>query len=53
MCPVYRCVVAPTDADLVFPSMGKMRDHQDIYTGGNEALDSLLVSVVRGENRLY
>ena len=46
-------VVAPTDADYSFPGMGKIRDRQDIYTDGKAVLDSLLGSVMRGENGLY
>ena len=54
--PVYVrsiAVVAPTDADYSFPSMGEIRDRQDIYTDGKAVLDSPLGSVVRGENGLY
>ena len=46
-------VVAPTDADYSFPSMGEIRDRQDIYTDGKAVLDSPLGSVVRRENGLY
>ena len=46
-------VVASTDVDCSFPSMGKIRDRQDIYTDGKAVLDSPLGSVVRRENGLY
>ena len=46
-------VVAPTDADYSFPSMGGVRDRQDIYTDGEAILDSPLGSVVHGKNGLY
>ena len=45
-------VVVPTGADYSFPSMGEIRDRQDIYTDGKAVLDSPLGSVVRGENGL-
>ena len=54
--PVYVrsiAVVAPTDDDYSFPSMGEIRDRQEIYTDGKAVLDSPLGSVVRGENGLY
>ena len=53
MCVRSIAVVAPTDADYSFPSMGEIRDHQDIYTDGKAVLDSPLGSVERGENGLY
>ena len=53
MCVRSIAVVAPTDADYSFPSMGDVWDRQDIYTDGNAVLDSPLESVVRGENGLY
>ena len=46
-------VVAPTDADYSFLSMGKIRDRQDIYTDYKAILESPLGSVVRCENGLY
>ena len=46
-------VVASTDADYPFPSMGEIWDRQGIYTDGKRVLDSPLRSVVRGENGLY
>ena len=54
--PVYVrsiAVVAPTEDDYSFPSMGEIRDRQEIYTDGKAVLDSPLGSVVRGENGLY
>ena len=45
-------VVAPTDADYSLPSVGEIRDCQDIYTDGKAVLDSPLGSVVRGQNGL-
>ena len=42
-----------TDVDYSFPSMGEIRDRQDIYTDGKAVLDSPLGSMMRGENRLY
>ena len=46
-------VVVPTDADYSFPSMGIIRDHQDIYTDGKAVLDSPLEIVARGGNGSY
>ena len=46
-------VVAPTGADYSFPSMGEIRDRQDIYTDDKAVLDSTLGNVVRGKNGLY
>ena len=46
-------VVAPTDADYSFPSMGEIRGRHGIYTDGKAVLDSPLGSVVRGEDGLY
>ena len=45
--------VAPTDADYSFPSMGEIRDRQDIYTDGKAVVDSPLGNVVHGKNGLY
>ena len=54
MCVRFIDVVAPTDADSSFPSMGGIRDRQGIYTADGKALlHSPLGSVVRGENGLY
>ena len=54
MYPVFRCaVVAPTDADYSFSSMGKMCDSQDIYTDDKAILNSALENVVHAENGLY
>ena len=46
-------VAALADADYSFPSMGIIRDRQNIYTGGKAILDSSLGSVLHGENGLY
>ena len=54
MRPVFRCaVVAPTDVDYSFSSLGKICDSQDIYTDGKAILNSALENVVHGENGLY
>ena len=52
-CALSIAVVAPTDADCSFPSMGEIRDRQDIYTDGEAILDSPLGSVVHGKNGLH
>ena len=46
-------VVASAEGDYSFPSMGEIRDRQNIYTEGKAGLTSPRGSVVRGENELY
>ena len=53
VCVRSTAVVAPTDTDYSFLSLGEIRDRQDIYTDCKAILDSQLGSVVRGENGLY
>ena len=46
-------VAVPTDTDYSFPSIGEIRDLQDIYTDGKAVVDSPLGNAVHGKNGLY